>query len=548
MSRSLWWAAIPLIAALAGNASADPIVAADPAGAVDSGGGGPAPLSTPFSPDDFVLLEVRAGDVVVTDSIDAYASRAGVYVPLGALSRLLDLAVIVSPPDGRAEGWALSPDHVVVVDLVAGTATAQGRTFRLDRGQAVFVKDEIYVRSDLLEQLFPMKVRADISALSLAITPLTPFPFQERLARERARTGLGAGPQVEDVLQVATPYTLFTPPSADLVLSVNGGNGATGTTRQYQARLAGDLLYAGAQLYAGSDERGELSQVRALLERKDPEGGIGPLHATRAGIGDVFTPALALGARGAGGRGLYMTSEPIEQPSVLGRIDVRGELQLGWDVEFYLNELLLGSQTTPVDGRYEFKDVPLSYGLNTLRLVFYGPRGEKREEVRRLNFGGGLLAKGRSVVRFGAVEEGVDLIEVGRGQAPAGGGPGAGHWRVAGAVDYGLATNLTLSAGLGQFTPRADETRQLATFGLRSSLAGMAVLGDVAGDSEGGSAVALAATGRIRATSFSVRHAEYRGGFLDELQARSASGDPLTRSSEGRFDGLFKLPGLARET
>ncbi|HEX5376975.1 MAG TPA: hypothetical protein VFW47_00275, partial [Phenylobacterium sp.] len=68
------------------------------------------------------------------------------------------------------------------------------------------------------------------------------------------------------------------------------------------------------------------------------------------------------------------------------------------------------------------------------------------------------------------------------------------------------------------------------------------------GDSEGGSAVALAATGRLRATSVSVRHAEYRGGFLDELQARSASGDPLTRSSEGRFDGLFKLPGLARET
>ena len=548
MTRALRWAAILVIAAMARTASAEPAAAIDPApAAADSGAGAATPLSSPFTADDLVLLEVRADDIVVTDSLDAYASRAGVYVPLGALSRLLDLAIIVSPPDGRADGWALSPDRVVVVDLISGTATAEGRTFRLDRGQAVLAQDEIYVRSDLLERLLPMKVKADVSALSLTLTPLTPFPFQARLARERARENLGAGNRSEEVLQVTTPYELFTPPSADLSLSVNSGNGAIGTTRQYEARLAGDLFYAGAQLYAGSDDHGELKQVRALLERKDPEGGIGPLHATRAGIGDVFTPALTLGARGAGGRGVYMTSEPIEQPSVLGRIDVRGELQLGWDVELYLNELLFGSQATPVEGRYEFKDVPLSYGLNTLRLVFYGPRGEKREEVRRLNFGGGLLPKGHSVVRFGAVEEGVNAS--GLETSPAGGLPGTGHWRVMGAVDYGVATNLTLSAGLAQFTPRVDDTRQLATFGVRTSLGGVAVLADAGGDSQGGAAISLAATGRARGVSYTLRHAEYRGGFIDELQTRSAPGvDPMVRSTEGRLDGLFKLPGLARET
>jgi hypothetical protein len=546
MTRALRWAVIAVIVAAA---RAAPAAAADPAPAADGAEAGPAgkALTPPFTADDLVLLEVRTDNLEISDGLDAYASRAGVYLPLGQLARLLDLAITVSPPEGRADGWALSPSQIVSVDLGAGTAVGQGHTFRLERWQAVQVQDEIYVRSDLLEKLLPLKVKADISALALTITPLTPFPFQERLAREQARKGLAAGAQSSAMMRVATPYELFTPPSADLTLSVNGGNDATGTTTQYQVRLAGDLLYAGAQVYAGSNDRGGLSDVRALLERKDPEGRIGPLHATRAGVGDVFTPALTLGARGASGRGFYMTSEPIEQPSVLGHIDVRGELQLGWDVELYLNELLFRSQATPVDGRYEFVDVPLSFGLNTLRLVFYGPRGERREEVRRLNFGGGLLAKGRSIVRFGAVEEGVNLIDVGQGAAAMtplalNTIPGLGHWRVTGAVDYGLSTNLTLSAAVAQFTPRINDTRQLFTAGVRTSLDGVALLTDVAHDSAGGTAASLGAVGRLDGVAFSLRHAEYSGGFVDELRPHNLGGGaPVQRSSEVGLEGQVAL-------
>ncbi|UTP38842.1 hypothetical protein M9M90_16675 [Phenylobacterium sp. LH3H17] len=542
MTARLRLAALALAAAFAASSlHAEPIVALDAAGAS-------AP-SAPFTAEDLVLLEVRAGDYVLTDALDGYAARSGVFVPLGQLSRLLDLAIVVSPPDRRAEGWALSPDKRVQLDLAAETASAGGETFRVDAAQAVLLGDEIYVRTDLLERLLPLKAKADIPSLSLTLVPLTPLPFQERLARESKRKGLDGSRTIEAVLDVATPYELFTPPSADLNLNVEMAGNAPDPTTQYQLRLAGDLFYAGAQLYAGSDSRGELSDVRMVLERKDPEGGIGPLHLTRAGAGDVFTPALAIGARGAGGRGVYMTSEPLEQPSVLGRIDVRGELELGWDVELYLNELLQGSQATPVGGRYEFPEVPLSYGLNTLRLVFYGPRGERREEVRRLNFGGGLLPKGRAVFRFGAVEEGVNLIKVGDGAMLSGGGlAGQGQWRVLAGFDYGLATNLSLSTGYARYTPAPDDTRQLLTTGVRTSVAGVALIADGAVDGEGGAAVAITGLGRARGVSYSLRHAEYGGGFVDETQSRGSDvSRPLARSSELRLDGQARLPLLNRD-
>lgn len=541
MTSRVRLAALALAAAFAASPlHAEPIVALDAAGAS-------AP-SAAFTAEDLVLLEVRAGDYILTDALDGYAARSGVFVPLGQLSRLLDLAIVVSPPDRRADGWALSPDKRVLLDLAAGTASAGGDTFRVDAVQATMFGDEIYVRTDLLERLLPLKVKADIPSLSLTLIPLAPLPFQERLARESKRKGLGGSRGVEDVLDIETPYELFTPPSADLNLNVEMAGNAPDPTTQYQLRLAGDLFYAGAQLYAGSDSRGELADVRMVLERKDPEGDIGPLNFTRTGVGDVFTPALAIGARGAGGRGVYMTSEPLEQPSVLGRIDVRGELELGWDVELYLNELLQGSQATPVGGRYEFPEVPLSYGLNTLRLVFYGPRGERREEVRRLNFGGGLLPKGRGVFRFGAVEEGVNLIEIGDGPAVEGVVPTQGQWRVLAGFDYGLTTNLSLSTGYARYTPAPDDTRQLVTAGVRTSLAGVALIGDAAVDGQGGSALALTGLGRARGVSYSLRHAEYAGGFVDETQSRGSDvSRPLARSSELRLDGQARLPLLNRD-
>jgi len=60
-----------------------------------------------FTADDLLLLEVRLGDVVLTEALGAYSSRAGVYLPLGELARLLDFAIMVDPPERSATGWSV---------------------------------------------------------------------------------------------------------------------------------------------------------------------------------------------------------------------------------------------------------------------------------------------------------------------------------------------------------------------------------------------------------------------------------------------------------
>lgn len=498
----------------------------------------------PFSPDDLLWMEVRSGDVQLTDSLNVYASRSGVYVPLGELSRVLDLAVGVFPAQRRAEGWVISPDRRLVVDLASGEARIDGRTVRFAAEQAAIYNDDLYVRIDLLQQLLPLRLSPDTAAQVMDLTPTEALPFQQRADRERRQAALGGAPDEPEPVRIDTPYTVFTPPSFDVNLGGLLGRDGVDQAGRYDVRAASDLLWAGFEGYLGSNEDGEVNDVRVVLTRKDPDGrALGPLGGTRAGLGDVFTPSMPIGAAGFAGRGLFYTSAPLENLDLATPLNLRGELALGEEVELYINEVLQAAQTSPVQGRYEFLDVPLAFGLNTIRLVFYGSQGQRREVVRRINFGAGQVEHGRLVFRFGAVEQGLTVFNVGQRTVS----PSTGEARLAVMADYGLTPGLTISAGLARFTPDGAEARSLAAVGLRGSLGPVAAQIDIAFDDAGGSGGTVGFAARPFGVSVIARHSGYQGGFIDETrQLGVVDLAPLSSATDLRLDGQVKGPrGLA---
>jgi hypothetical protein len=496
-----------------------------------------------FTDDDLLLFAVSSAGMELSDGFEAYSSRAGVFLPVGALARLLDIDITVDPQRQRAEGWVLTPDHTIRIDALAHRIIVAGDETGLDATEAAFKDGDLWVRTSVLEKILPIKITADTAGLNLTITPTQTLPFQARLERELRRGQFaGANGAEAPPLEIATPYRLFTLPSFDLNLTAGVGNHSPKRTGSYDVRAAGDLGGAGVQLFAGSDGDFRLDTVRLLFSRKDPAGRVaGPFGATRSSLGDTFTPTLPLGARSAAGRGVAITSEPLEQASVFDRTDLRGELPLGYQVELYVNEVLRGSQLQPVQGRYEFQGVTLAYGLNVIRLVFYGPRGERREDVRRINVGGGELAKGQTTYSFGAVQEGRNLLQVGRSADTSNDQAGAGKWRITAALAHGFTNATTLTAAFAQYTPRRDDTRQIGTVGLVTSFAGAAVQLDGAVDNTGGEALAAGLAGRYGAASIVARHSEYRGGFIDEVQSAGVGTIPLRRNTNVSVDTVLNL-------
>ena len=170
-----------------------------------------------------------------------------------------------------------------------------------------------------------------------------------------------------------------------------------------------------------------------------------------------------------------------------------------------------------------------------------------------LNAGTGQLSQGQTVVTVGAVQFDRSVIVIqpttsGMLGPPPAAAPGTGQGSVAATLAYGLTHDVTVGAGITDYTPQGmAERRLLTTADVATSLAGLALRLDVGHDNTGGLGTSLSFGGRPWGVSVIGHHSEYRDGFADEIQPGALNaGDPTVRSSDLRLDFASSLLGMRR--
>ena len=519
-----------------------PAAAAEPPASPRTSGIGPAakPLAG-FSDDDELILEITTARHELNGTIIAYTQRGIPYLPLGEIARFLDLAVTVGDDGRYASGWAIDPTKTVTINLREGTITIDGQTRKLAPDDAVAFDGELYLRADRFADLFPLTLTTNLRAQSVTVQTRVPFPFEQRLARENARDLLKSRQGRRDgrsFTRVATPWRMAEVPLVDTELRL-----ASDTTRGPRAetdlRLAGDLAWLTARAFLSADSRNGLTSARLELGRRDPDGSLlGPLGATAFGLGDVTSTPLAMGPASVAGRGFYLGNASLERASVFDRIELRGDLPDGYEAELYRNNILIDTASGPDNGQYRFLNVPVEFGLNVFRVVLYGPQGQRRETVRQISVGDGRLSTGELVYTASAVQKNRSLFNLqGRDYIA---GPDDGALRATADVQYGFSGGLTGTLGTAWYE-RFGTRHWLATTGLRTGLAGFAVRLDGGLADGGGRALGLGLARKLAGFSVTLNHAEYRGGFVDEV--RSYSDQPLRRLTELAFNGAIRIGG-----
>lgn len=522
------------------------LTAATPAPAAESQAS-TEPGDAALNPRSLLLFSVTLDGVTLSEGLGAYGSTRDPLIPMSELVRLLEADVDVLPAERRIVGRLGASRAPLLVDLDSRSARASGREIAVAPADFATASTEIYLRASLIERLLDVRIEVAEDELALRLSANDPFPVQARLARQGRRPTGAFGVAEEATLRVDEPYAFFSPPGLDVTLDAGTESGRAGRTFRYDLRFAGDLFWSNVQGYLGSDEEGRANNARLMLQRRSLEGALlGPLRVRELNLGDVFAPALPMGPRSVTGAGVSISTAPLEQTSVFNRIDLRGELPPGYDVELYINDVLRSSTNRAINGRYEFLDIPLSPGLNVVRIVTYGPRGERTEEVQVINVGAALLRQGEAQMTFGVIEQDTPLFRPRGISRPIIGDPrlfADGGIRAVMGVNYGLTDLVTINGGVARVPQPRGGAVGYYTLGARTSLFGLATQADLAWDGRGGAGTSLALAGQFGPVSAVARHANYRDGFVDENNLGASALFQVQRRNELTLDSSLRLRG-----
>ncbi len=459
---------------------------------------------------DMMLLAVLLDHTILSDAMTVYSNDGDVVVPLGELSALLSLAIKVDTERGVAEGFVISEERHFLLDLAAGRVRVEGREAGFAPSQVELHPEDIFVETRLLARWLPLDFVMDPYSATLTVIPREPLPLQLRLERQRqmAKTLAYLGLDDPKYPRIDNTYRLWDVPFLDQSVFVTSRSNPTGrrlSQARYSTLVSGDLLYMETNLHLRGDDRQPVTYHRLSMGRADPAATLlGPLKARQVGLIEIYYPGLDLVARPYSGPGVIVSNFPLNRPSQFDRHSFRGDVPPNWDVELYLNDALIAYQRSGLEGAYDFQDVPLLFGLNTFRLVFYGPQGQRREETQVFNVGKSMTPPGNFHYRL------------------AGNDPEEAQRRYSSEFDLGLTRHVSASFSLAS-VGLADGQHQYGRLGSRLSWKRLFASADLAVERNQGSVWQAGLQTRVGPVALHVQHAEVNNYTSEIFQSTPGS-------------------------
>ena len=390
----------------------------------------------PSLQDPAVIAQIRLQNwLILNDAVAGYQINQTIFLPLIEFCKTLEFSVDVTEDKSKISGWFIDEKRKFLLDVGQGIVRSNKGKYVISKslddehsissGHIKIIDDNIFVDFWLLQKLFPIKISFNSNDQLIQIDSLEKLPIEQEMERNKKWDELAQNIENsknankdDNIEIIKTPYKLISIPVADINTSYQYSGSKTGPASsniQLNALMSGDLLYFNHQ-FVTTISNDQITGARLMMGRKDPDAKLlGPLRATEFSFGDVYAPRLPLVSRGQSGKGAVISNYPAGYVADFNTVPIRGNIQPGWDVELYRNDSLLDFRRASDNLQYEFLNVPLVNGYNIIKLVFYGPYGQKREEVRHFLMNQDLIKKNQLYYRFAVNKNNENLIKINNG-------------------------------------------------------------------------------------------------------------------------------------
>ncbi len=307
-----------------------------------------------------------------------------IYLPVTEIFTSLDMIVKRDMENGTISGQFLTPERKFEINTASGKASCSGHEIKLGQYGAVLNPTDIYLRSDLFDSLFSLKMYFNFSTLSVYLPLNKEFPAYQKLIRKMAHQDLrNALTAKKDLMVMPLKREYFKAGVADWSATASpvGGGGHYGNLNLGGMLLGGDVsLQSEFNSKTGFDPNQVRYRWHYFFDNVK--------YLTQAEAGEINTT----GYFATGLKGVLLTNRPQVDRRYFQTINLNGHIGQGWEVELYVNNKLTDFTNADENGDYNFL-VDIMYGSSRVMLKMYGPNGEIQSEEQYISIPFNLIPK-----------------------------------------------------------------------------------------------------------------------------------------------------------
>lgn len=414
---------------------------------------------------ELLILEPVIQTYNQQDFAYAYEERGKVYVSLPQMSLYTGLKYEVNG-NSFSMMHAGDDDSKVTLDREKHTITTKQNSQTYPENEVQVFDNTLFISTDVWAQLLNAEINVDKLNMQLIVDREKDFPSTMMLKAEKKRSKGFYDFKTDGFENYEFDNRLIGEPVLDISIGKGWGHshdtGKTFNSDSYSANLA--MLAGGLDVnayFSGTSYSDRKPSVRISGSRTFLDEPTNALNLKTLKVGDISGLSSSYFTNASYGRGAAVSSFKNLVMSANKTINITGPLLDGWQVELYWNNQLVGYRQNGINGQYNFPDIPVSYGLNTFKLVFYGPYGETRTEYERYYSGTSPVKKGEFGYNLAAYQAYRYLFENNEPYQYDGDNTPV--------IDmtgyYGATDKLTLMGGFTQ-TPDAVEHMDVQHFGM----------------------------------------------------------------------------------
>lgn len=490
--------------------------------------------SSVFSYETERLMRIRlVSGHQLSELMILYETQDTWFFPLGEFTESLGFPIVVSEDLGIAEGKFLSREADFRLDLQKCTVKSDGYSADFsgaNEGCPLAIKHEgaLYVSQESVEQWFPMVLVIDSLGSEVTVDPSEPLPLMEKIERmKRAKKVKSSSSSIrrgnDDYHLVEGGDAFISAPFFRQEFGYQLDGNSSAKMQSFTASGAASFEVAKLHSQTFFNYRNQtFGALRTNLSRRDPNGEIaGPLGITEISLLNTSkfrTPLVSGGGLLFGAR---VSSFALSNSGSFSEHKIEGDLRPGWEVELYQNGILLDRSTGDENSRYTFENISLLFGTNRLKLVFYGPQGQREEKTEILRIRNNFLRPGEWDYK----------ALVGNGEYAA--------TQIQLSVEKNIFNRFNARFGFDQLDlSQRDISGRYASIGVSGFWPNLLLETNLAQDLSGGSALSMSARFPFLFTQSELKWTELREFSSDVLNSRPT--DDLLRQFE--YETQFKIP------